>query len=144
MCCFLLKYFIHNTSLSCENVALSVIGEKYAHISHSLQAKTVLNKLHWCILIWMDKRGHIFASQDVKWWIEVVWITCGLLLFFYQLFGLSFWRHPFTAKVSLVSKWCIAKFIRCRNKLIWILALGKKKQQYLMFRWTIPLRLIIM
>ncbi len=35
---------------------------------------------------------------------------CGLLVdycdvFFNQLFGLSFWRHPFTAEDPLVSKW---------------------------------------
>ncbi len=28
----------------------------------------------------------------------LVWITCVLLWCFYQLFGLSFWRHPFTAE----------------------------------------------
>ncbi len=28
------------------------------------------------------------------------------MYFFYQLFGLSFWRHPFTAKDLLVSKLC--------------------------------------
>ncbi len=28
---------------------------------------------------------------------------CGLLD---QLFGLSFWRHPFTAEGPLVSMWC--------------------------------------
>ncbi len=36
--------------------------------------------------------------------------TCGFLWCFYQLFGLSFWRHPFTAEHPLVSKWCNAKF----------------------------------
>ncbi len=40
----------------------------------------------------------------------VVWITCGLLWCFYQLFGLSFWRHPFTAEDPLVNKWCNAEF----------------------------------
>ncbi len=39
----------------------------------------------------------------------VVWITCGLLWCFYQLFGLSLWRHPFTAEDPLRSKWCDAK-----------------------------------
>ncbi len=34
---------------------------------------------------------------------------CGLLWCFYQLFGLSYWRHPFTAQDPLVSKWCNAK-----------------------------------
>ncbi len=40
----------------------------------------------------------------------VVWITCGLLWCFYQMFGLSLWRHPFTTEYPLVSKWCNAKF----------------------------------
>ncbi len=39
----------------------------------------------------------LFASWDVNWWTGVVWITFGLLWCFFQLFGLSFWRHPFTA-----------------------------------------------
>ncbi len=31
---------------------------------------------------------------------------------FYQLFGLSFWRHPFTAEDTLVGIWCNAKFLQ--------------------------------
>ncbi len=45
---------------------------------------------------------HLFLtniSQDINWWTGVVWITCGLLWCFYQLFGLLFWRHPFTAEI---------------------------------------------
>ncbi len=42
-------------------------------------------------------------TQDINWWIGVVWIPCGLLWCFYQLFGLSFWRHPFTAEDPLVT-----------------------------------------
>ncbi len=30
----------------------------------------------------------IFASQDINWWLWLVWITCELLWCFYQLFGL--------------------------------------------------------
>ncbi len=47
---------------------------------------------------------------------------CGLLWCFYQLFGLSFWRHPFTAEDPLLSKWCNATFILFwwRNKLVYI------------------------
>ncbi len=37
---------------------------------------------------------------------------CVLLWCFYQLFGLSFWRHPFTAEDPLVSKWCNATFLQ--------------------------------
>ncbi len=65
----------------------------------------------------------LLASQDINWWTGVVWITCGLLWCFYQLFGLSFWRHPFTAEDPLLSKWCNATFLQIwwRNKLIYIL-----------------------
>ncbi len=42
---------------------------------------------------------------------------CGLLWCFYQLFGLSFWRHPFTAEDPLVSKWFNARFLQiCFNE----------------------------
>ncbi len=37
---------------------------------------------------------------------------CGLLWCFYQLFGLSFWRHPFTAEHPLMSKWWNATFLQ--------------------------------
>ncbi len=55
-----------------------------------------------------------------------MWITCGLLWCFYQLFGLSFWRHPFTAEDPLVNKWCNAKLLQIWwwSKLIYILDLG--------------------
>ncbi len=43
----------------------------------------------------------------------MVWITCGLLRCFYQLFELSFWRHPFTAVHPLVSKRYNAKCCVC-------------------------------
>ncbi len=51
------------------------------------------------------KYAVFFALQDINWWTGVVWITCGLLWCFYQLFGLSYWRHPFTAEDLLVSNW---------------------------------------
>ncbi len=37
---------------------------------------------------------------------------CGLLWCFYQLFELSFWRHPFTAKDPLLRKWCNATVLQ--------------------------------
>ncbi len=40
----------------------------------------------------------ILASQDINWWTGVV----GLWWCFYQLFRVSFWRHPFTAEHPLV------------------------------------------
>ncbi len=54
----------------------------------------------------------LFMSQYVNWWTGVVWFTCGLLWCFYQLFGLSFWWHPFTAEDPLVSKWWNATFLQ--------------------------------
>ncbi len=65
----------------------------------------------------------LLSSQDVNWWTGVVWITCGLLWCFYQLFGLSFWRHPFTAEHPLLRHWCNDTFLQTwwRNKLIYIL-----------------------
>ncbi len=56
------------------------------------------------------------ASQDVNWLSRVLWITCGSLWCFYQLFGLSFWRHPFTAEDLLASKWCNATFLQICSK----------------------------
>ncbi len=48
---------------------------------------------------------------------------------FYQLFGLSFWRHPFTADTvnHLVSKWCNAKFLQIlhNEELICILRVSR-------------------
>ncbi len=35
-----------------------------------------------------------------------------IVMFFYQLLGHKFWRHPFTAEDPLVSKWCNAKFLQ--------------------------------
>ncbi len=48
---------------------------------------------------------------------------CVLLWSFYQLFGLLFWRYPFTAEDPLVSKWCNATLLQIwwRNTLIYIL-----------------------
>ncbi len=54
----------------------------------------------------------LFVSQDVNWWTGCISLTCGLLWCFYQLFGLSFWRHPFTAEDPLVSKWWNATFLQ--------------------------------
>ncbi len=54
-----------------------------------------------------SNRGRTFSLEEA-----LLWITCGLLGCFYYLFGLSFWRHPFTAEDPLVSKWCNATFLQ--------------------------------
>ncbi len=76
-----------------------------------LQVKKVQNCLkqicQW-ILMWEDNR----RRKRILW--------C-----FYQLFGLSLWRHPFTPEEPLASKWREGIFspnmFRWRNKLISIL-----------------------
>ncbi len=55
-------------------------------------------KTSWICDGFVSYKQQLLSSPDVNWWTGVVWITCGLLWCFYQLFGLSFWRHPFTAE----------------------------------------------
>ncbi len=67
------------------------------------------------IRVRIRKRGICFL-QTCSFWLHKTLIDrlewCGLLWCFYQLFGLSFWRHPFTAEDPLVSKWCNTKFLQ--------------------------------
>ncbi len=76
--------------------------------------------------------------------VDYLWITAT----FYQLFGLSFWRHPFTAEDPLVSNLCNAKFLKiCSdekfnnwNKLFYIFDdLRVYFQQIFIFGLSIPL-----
>ncbi len=91
----------------------------------------------------------VFISQDVRpnWWTGVMWIISVFLWCFYQLFGLSFWRHPLTVEDPLVSKWCDAKFLQMcsdeetNSSTSWM-AWGRVHfQQTLIFGWTIPLKM---
>ncbi len=83
----------------------------------------------------------LFGSRDVIDGLE----CCGLWLWcFYQLFGLSFWRHPFTADHPLVSNWCNATFLQISSheetNCFYILnGLGAHFQQIFIFGWTILL-----
>ncbi len=47
----------------------------------------------------------LLSFSDVN-WTGVVWI----IVMFLQLFGLSFWRHPFTAEHPLLSSDAILHF----------------------------------
>ncbi len=103
------------------------------HISLQLQTSFLLEK----VILWIEdsyislkqrfkvknflmmdlfpRDMQLFTSQENKWRTGVVQLTYGLLWCFYQLFGLSLWRHPFTALDPLVSKWC--RFLQiCSNK----------------------------
>ncbi len=91
---------------------------------------------HWrkcyygsCTLILVGSNG---LNLKTSWWIcflqtdkmltdGLKW--CGLLWCFYQLFGLSFWRHPFTTKDPLARKRWNDTFLQVwwRNKLNYIL-----------------------
>ncbi len=64
--------------------------------------------------------GQLLTSQDNT--LIYGQITCGLSWCLFKLFGLSYWRHPFTAEDPLVSKWCNSEFLQniWLNKLITI------------------------
>ncbi len=69
--------------------------------------------LRTCILVGSCNDGfdslntQFFMSQDVNWWTGVVWISCGLLWCFYQLFGLSFWLLFWLTSTLSLSFMCI-------------------------------------
>ncbi len=73
--------------------------------------------------------------------VDYLWI----ILMFYQLFGLSIWRHPFPANDPMVSKWCNAKFLQIcsdkeTNSSTSCIAWGRVHfQQIFIFGWTFPL-----
>ncbi len=72
-------------------------------------------------------------------------MVCKLLWCFYLLFGLSFWRHPFTAVDPFVNKWRNAKFLQiCSDEetdssTSWMAWGWVLFQQIFFFGWTIPL-----
>ncbi len=75
-----------------------------------------------------------------------LYISSLFTVCFYQLFGLSFWRHPFTAEDPLVSKWCNATFLQIcsheeTNSSISWMAWVSKCSANVHFWWTIPLTL---
>ncbi len=64
-------------------------------------------------------------------------------IMFYQLFALSFWRHPLTPDDQLLSKWFNAQIdqnlFQWRNKLI-LYGLSMGTFIIFMFGWAIPLK----
>ncbi len=73
--------------------------------------------------MWRTTRDGLIPLEETKLWTIISYFgpketlkdrlgLCGLLRCFYQLFGLSFWRHPFTTEDPLVSKWCNVNFLQ--------------------------------
>ncbi len=102
-------------------------------------------------LLWI--MNSYFSRKQVKlhkWWICLTNMQlfasltdglewCGLLWCFYQLSGLSFWRHPFTAEHPLVSKWWNATFLQIFQMKKQTHLHLRCKCSHFIFRWTIPL-----
>ncbi len=84
-----------------------------------------------------------WSSQDVNWWTGLVWITCGLLWCFYQLFGLSFWWHPFTSIGEKVMECYISPNLmkKTNSSISWMVRGWAHFQQMFIFGWTIPLNI---
>ncbi len=73
---------------------------------------------------------HMMLIDGLEW--------CGLLWCFYQLFGLSFWWHPFTAEDPLVSMQHFSKSDEETSSSTSQISVNL--QQIFIFGWTIPLR----
>ncbi len=91
-----------------------------------------------------DDNFNFVANYSFKCHAFVHW--CFKLMF-YQLLELSFWRHPFTTKDSLVSMWCNAAFHQiCSDEEInsctsWMAWGWVNFQQIYILGWTITLQL---
>ncbi len=83
--------------------------------------------------------------MDALQWMGAVRIECSgvvwIIVMFYQLFGLSFWRHPFTAEHPLVSKWSgMIHFSKSDEETNSSTSLMEYIfSSFFIFRWTIPL-----
>ncbi len=87
------------------------------HRSSAVYKKNCLKQICRWTLKWEDSMKliltmdlfitnmQIFTSQDINWW------TVDYLAII-VMFGLSFWRHPFTAEDPLMSKWYNATFLK--------------------------------
>ncbi len=97
-----------------------------------------INKRH-IYIVHFNSPQHLCLLVKEKKEAGVMWISCGLLWCFYQLFGLSFWRHPFTAEDPLVSKWCNVKFLQiCSDgELIYILDILRVSKLLANFRFWV-------
>ncbi len=101
---------------------------RWGHMSDSYSMKSVINReTFWLGSLSIKEIVHPKMNALLKeallwymdwyiglkpWFTLVMWITYWLLWCIYQLYGLSFRRHPFTAEDPLVSKWCNAKYLQ--------------------------------
>ncbi len=86
-----------------------------------LQSKTLVllgaRKTKLVLKFWMDCIAKKARKETTPILTESSSLNLCIIVMFNQLFGLSFWRHPFTAEHPLVSKWWNADFLQI-NKLI--------------------------
>ncbi len=105
--CFLEKFNITSLAHQCSEWVPSEWESKQL-IKTTQEIHTTL--VHQLMSLFL-KNTQLSTSQDINWWTGLVWITCGLWCF-YQPFGLSFWRQPFTAEDPKVNKRCNPKFLK--------------------------------
>ncbi len=82
----------------------------------------------------------LFTSPDINWWTGVVWITCGLLLCFYQL---SFWRHHSLQSIHWWASDVMLHFSKSdeetNSSTSWKVWGWVQFQRILIFGWTSPM-----
>ncbi len=93
--CIFLSWFRQDNFFTGERNIMYWFTHFFVMVSNGLKLKS-----SWWICF-LQTHSLCFTRWYLMDWITcdyiVVWITCRLLWCFYQLFGLSFWRHPFTA-----------------------------------------------
>ncbi len=163
--CFQLKYepIIHNNASSSEKVHLLV--SLTSKSTNTYLFRTVLASKQSVQISLLIQTRPLFALEEalllimdlkMPWWIRFLqtfsfWLLkmltdglewCGLWCFY--LFGLLFWRHPFTAEDPLLSKWCNATFLQIcsdeetNSSTSWM-TWGWGHSGKFILAWTIPL-----
>ncbi len=132
-CCFWTKYqsIVHNNTSSSEKAHLLLFPhiKIYRYIClETFWTVLACKRCLSCAYFSPDSDEITFSLEKEILWIEESYFSkafkhlndgfikntcfCGLLWCFYQLFGHSFWRHPFTTEDPLLSKWYYATFLQ--------------------------------
>ncbi len=85
----------------------------------------------------------LLSSQDVNWWTGVLWITCGLLFCFYQLFDS---HSDGTHSLQSIHCWDTDAMLHfsksdeeTNSSTSWMIWRWSHFQQSFIFGWTFPL-----